>query len=194
MSEISQNSKYCCICLTIKDDVKKHCTSGIICSDCIEKYNKDECPICREYTDLFTKEIINELDRKEHNWICSYYRFNAVKILIIQIFVSILTFYVTSVFGFIIIRLFNLNEDNFGTFGICGLGLMTYFIIKSIFDYIFSPRPPALELIARNRRRQFNVRNYIGGYYHPNALNIHPIADHIISRRRLRQRRRFINI
>ena len=71
---------------------------------------------------------------------------------------------------------------------------MTYFIIKSIFDYIFSPRPPALELIARNRRRQFNLRNYIGGYYHPNAFDIHPIAEHIINRRRLRQRRRFINI
>jgi hypothetical protein len=193
MSEITQNPNYCCICLTVQENVKTHCQSGIMCVDCIKKYNKDECPICREETEKFLifneykTDLNNEILRTEYNWINSYYRFNAIKIMIMQILMPIVSFYVVSVIGYMIVNYFNFNEKNFGIIGISGLGLIPCLIAKSIYDFLTRPRPPALALIARNRRIFFN-RRLRGAYYHPNIFinNMNPIAEHIIVRNRHR--------
>ena len=59
--------------------------------------------------------------------------------------------------------------------------------IPPLNDFLNRPRPPALALIARNRRIFFN-RRLRGAYYHPNVFinNMHPIAEHIIARNRHR--------
>ena len=121
----------------------------------------------------------------KYNWINSYYRFNAIKIMIMQILMPIVSFYVVSVIGYMIVNYFNFNEKNFGMIGISGLGLIPCLIAKSIYDFLTRPRPPALALIARNRRIFFN-RRLRGAYYHPNVFinNMHPIAEHIIARNR----------
>lgn len=175
MSEITQNPNYCCICLRVQNHVKTHCQSGIMCVECIEKYNKEECPICREETYIFIpdNDINNEIIRQNNNS-SIFILFNIIN-FIVEFTLKILSpllllsakFYLINIFGFTIINLLNMNPDNFGIFGIWSIGMIPYLLQTIIYNNTY--RPPALLLIAQNRRPYRGPnhirRRILAGYY-----------------------------
>jgi len=157
MSEITQNPNYCCICLRVQNHVKTHCQSGIMCVECIEKYNKEECPICREETYIFIpdNDINNEIIRQNNNS-SIFILFNIIN-FIVEFTLKILSpllllsakFYLINIFGFTIINLLNMNPDNFGIFGIWSIGMIPYLLQTIIYNNTY--RPPASWILQISR-------------------------------------------
>ena len=170
MSEITQNPNYCCICLRVQNHVKTHCQSGIMCVECIEKYNKEECPICRQDTYIFIPD--NDINNNYSifilfniiNFIADY----TLKILSPLLLLST-KFYLINIFGFTIINLLNRNPDNFSILGIWSIGILPYLLLRMLYNNTYRSRPPALLLIAQNRRPYRGPnhirRRILAGYY-----------------------------